>query len=685
MNRNVSAILLAFCFFLPAYAYAGITVTNPGDGSGTIRWRATSGGAILESCSVSAVGACNVGVTQDTANGNILEAAAVSGSYFSGWSAPLGNVNGCSNTTLTCNIIGSTAAGGPHSVNSRFNACTFTISPQNASLAWSGGAGNIAVTAADGGCPWTTTNNLSWASITSGSSGTGSGTVSYTVSTNSATAARNGTITVAGANFTITQTGYPGKISVSPAPLSFGIIRTGVASELAVTISNVGTTQLNISSMALNGTNSSEFSTLGSCSVIAAGNSCTVKVLLTPQSAGSKSANLAINSDDPVYPVYNLALTGTASATAASGISVSPASIAITYIDTEFNDTRAVRMSNTGTGSLIINSIKVKGVNAVEFTVSNSCTNIAPGGYCDFNVTSLYSSNKPKQAFVIISSNAQNSPRLEIPVSASTSQCSGSMTLSATSGSASYGGANGTITVTKTGELLCSWTASSNNSWISTSSSGSTASYTVASNAANALRTGTLNVAGHQFTVIQYGSSNNTTFNDMAGSGFVNYINAIYSQGITTGCAANTSYCPGSAVTRGQMAAFIIRSLYGETFNYTATPYFSDVPSGNGFFKYVQRLKEDNITVSTNTYGIDSYVTRGQMAAFIIRALYGETFSYTSTPYFADVPASNDFFKYVQKMKDTGITAVSNIYDVDSDVTREQMAAFLGRAFLGME
>jgi hypothetical protein len=36
-------------------------------------------------------------------------------------------------------------------------------------------------------------------------------------------------------------------------------------------------------------------------------------------------------------------------------------------------------------------------------------------------------------------------------------------------------------------------------------------------------------------------------------------------------------------------------------------------------------------------------------------------------------------------MRDEGITAVTGTYDVDSIVTRAQMAAFLARAFLGME
>lgn len=685
MNRNISAIIVVLCLLLPGYVYAGITVTNPGNGSGTIGFRTMSGGILLESCSVSAVGACNVGVSQDTANGNVIDATAAANSYFSGWSAPLNNVSGCSNTTRTCNITGSTAAGGPHSVNARFNACAFTLGAQNASFTWSGGAGNIAVTAADSTCSWIAAESLDWVSLTSGANATGSGTVSYSVAVNRTAAARNGVITVGGANFALTQSAYIGKISVAPDPVAFGTIMTNLNSELAVKISNIGTTALNISAMDITGTNSSEFTKHGSCSAIAAGNLCAVKLALRPQTTGAKTANLVITSDDPAYPVYTLPLSGTASANAAANISVNPAEITISSIDLEMGDVRTVSISNPGAGSLIINSINIKGPEAVEFLVNNSCTVISPGSSCSFTVSGFYSSNKPKRAFVVISSNAQNAPRIEIPINASTGACSGSTALSATAAAALYVGSNGTFEVTKTGETACLWSAASKASWINGSQSGNTVSYTVASNTSNALRTGAINVAGHPFTVIQYGSANNTTFNDISGSYFTAYINAIYSQGITTGCVLNSSYCPQDTVTRGAMAAFIIRALYGEDFAYTLTPYFSDVAATHGFFKYVQRMRDDGITLVTGSYDVDGVVTRGAMAAFIIRAIYGENFSYTLTPYFSDVPATHGFFKYVQKMKDTGVTTVSNIYDVDGAVIREHMAAFLARAFLGME
>jgi hypothetical protein len=188
--------------------------------------------------------------------------------------------------------------------------------------------------------------------------------------------------------------------------------------------------------------------------------------------------------------------------------------------------------------------------------------------------------------------------------------------------------------------------------------------------------------------VIQNLGASNTIFSDTSDTIFEDYINAIYTEAITVGCRqqdGNVYFCPTNDVTRGEMAAFIIRALFGETFNFNQTPYFSDVPESHVFFKYVQKLKEKGITVLEHTYLLNNYVTRGEMAAFIIRALFGEDFDYTQAPYFSDVSQDNVFFKYVQKMKDMEITVLEGIYYVGNYITREEMAAFLARGFLGMK
>ena len=240
-----------------------------------------------------------------------------------------------------------------------------------------------------------------------------------------------------------------------------------------------------------------------------------------------------------------------------------------------------------------------------------------------------------------------------------------------------------TITISSSSSTY-SWTAKSNSSWITISSGTSgtgdgAVTFTVDANTTGSHRRGTLTIAGATITIRQAKSP----FSDDPADVYSKYIYAIYTEGITVGCGADL-YCPLNNVTRGQMAAFIIRAKYGETFSYTATPYFSDVPANNTFFKYVQKMKDDGITTTSGTYMVDDFVTREQMAAFIIRAKYGETFDYSTTPYYTDVPSTSVFFKYVQKMKDDGITTTTGNYMASDNVTREQMAAFLGRAFLGM-
>ncbi|MBI5374605.1 MAG: hypothetical protein HZA77_04160 [Candidatus Schekmanbacteria bacterium] len=84
--------------------------------------------------------------------------------------------------------------------------CTYSIDPASISLSALSSSGNVKVTAGNG-CAWTAISNDSWITITSGSSGTGNGTVKYTVDTNSSNNGRSGTMTIAGYTFTITQAG----------------------------------------------------------------------------------------------------------------------------------------------------------------------------------------------------------------------------------------------------------------------------------------------------------------------------------------------------------------------------------------------------------------------------------------------------------------------------------------------
>ena len=165
------------------------------------------------------------------------------------------------------------------------------------------------------------------------------------------------------------------------------------------------------------------------------------------------------------------------------------------------------------------------------------------------------------------------------------------------------------------------------------------------------------------------------------------YIKSISCNKITTGYADGT-YKPANNIIRAEMSAFIIRAKYGDDFIYGDVPYFPDVSSGHWAFKYIQKMYEDGISTgyADGTYRPANNVNRAEMAAFIIRAKYGEDFIYSSTPYFSDVSSGYWAFAYIQKLYEDGVSTgyADGTYMPANNVNRAEMAAFLARAFLGM-
>lgn len=87
-------------------------------------------------------------------------------------------------------------------------SCSYSVSQPTNSYTYTGGKGSSSVTT-DSACTWTASASDSWITITSGKSGTGKGTVAFTVAANTSTATRTANVTIAGKTFMITQTGAP--------------------------------------------------------------------------------------------------------------------------------------------------------------------------------------------------------------------------------------------------------------------------------------------------------------------------------------------------------------------------------------------------------------------------------------------------------------------------------------------
>ncbi len=186
--------------------------------------------------------------------------------------------------------------------------------------------------------------------------------------------------------------------------------------------------------------------------------------------------------------------------------------------------------------------------------------------------------------------------------------------------------------------------------------------------------------------------STSQQFEDVPASDpYFSHINVLSQWQVTKGCSTIPArYCTGDNVTRQQMAVFVVRSIYGDTFAYNPTAYFTDVPSSAPFFIYIQKLRELGITAgcTATTFCPERAVTRGEVAVFVVRAklkaLLGDTFAFPSTPYFTDIPAADPLFPYVQKLRELGITSgcTATEFCRDRALTRGEMSVFLVRGFL---
>jgi len=99
------------------------------------------------------------------------------------------------------------------------------------------------------------------------------------------------------------------------------------------------------------------------------------------------------------------------------------------------------------------------------------------------------------------------------------------------------------------------------------------------------------------------------------------WIKQLAVEGITGGCGAGI-YCPDSAVTRAEMAVFLLKSKHGAAFvPPAATGLFTDVPVGYWARNWIEQLAVEGITGGCGgaNYCPDSNVTRAEMAVFLVR------------------------------------------------------------------
>ena len=160
--------------------------------------------------------------------------------------------------------------------------------------------------------------------------------------------------------------------------------------------------------------------------------------------------------------------------------------------------------------------------------------------------------------------------------------------------------------------------------------------------------------------------------------------------GITSGCGGG-NYCPSSSITRAQMAVFLLRAepRLGATCR-RPRPARSSATSHLGDFAadWIEELYAEGITGGCETnplrYCPNNSVTRGQMAAFLLKVYHGT--SYAPPPaqgVFSDVPISMPLAPWIEELARLSVTAGcgGTSYCPTNAVTRGQMAVFLTKTF----
>ena len=211
----------------------------------------------------------------------------------------------------------------------------------------------------------------------------------------------------------------------------------------------------------------------------------------------------------------------------------------------------------------------------------------------------------------------------------------------------------------------CPWSARSDAAWLTVTSGSSgrgngTLPISLAANSSKEQRGAALTVAQQTVTITQRHTQR--FFEDVPPQEvFFDSVNLMRRKSITAGCSIDPPlFCPQDSVTLGQMAVFFVRMVIGGgDFSFPPAAFFDDVPATHQFFKWVQKMRELGITqgCSPVKFCPDEPVTRGNLAMFLVRARLGGAgdVDYPERPLFNDVPSTHAFFRWIQQVKQLGM------------------------------
>ena len=201
-------------------------------------------------------------------------------------------------------------------------------------------------------------------------------------------------------------------VSLSKTSLTFAdqLIGTNSTSQ-TVTLINGGL-KLTISSVAVTGTNASDFSQTNTCDPgLPPGGKCTITVTFAPTHIGPCTASVTITDNAGGSP-QEIALSGTG-VVSGPNATLSPTSLTFaTQLVGTTSLAQTVRLSDYGTVALSNTSIGFMGADPGDFHQTNTCaSSVAPGASCTISVTFKPTQHGTRTATLSITDNAPGNPQ----------------------------------------------------------------------------------------------------------------------------------------------------------------------------------------------------------------------------------------------------------------------------------
>jgi probable HAF family extracellular repeat protein len=213
----------------------------------------------------------------------------------------------------------------------------------------------------------------------------------------------------AGSPQEVTLSGIGTTAELSPLSISFGVAAVGTTTAArAVTLTNLATTTLNITGIAITGINPGDFAQTNTCgNSLSAGASCSISVSFKPTASGARTAALSV-SDNAAGSPQKVTLGGVGTTVKLSPTSLNFGLVVVGMTSAAQN----VTLTNVGTTILSITGIAITGTNAGDFSQTHTCgSSLSAGTSCSISVTFQPAATGTRTAVLSVTDNAAGSPQ----------------------------------------------------------------------------------------------------------------------------------------------------------------------------------------------------------------------------------------------------------------------------------